>query len=110
MSKLHASTAKTDDTCRCVPCCRYAQDFGAALSEATVNLLLMVPNLHSDAGKCCCFTRQIALAKLLGGRNMLQEPSAFTECDVAGDVAGGSLKKHRSKFCDAGLLAFSQVV
>ncbi|GMH02175.1 hypothetical protein Nepgr_004014 [Nepenthes gracilis] len=55
--------------------------------------------------KCIAFRK-----KLLGGWNMLQEPSALTKCDVAGDVASTSLKKHRSRFCDSGLLAFPQVV
>ncbi|GMH29040.1 hypothetical protein Nepgr_030883 [Nepenthes gracilis] len=38
VGKLQAGAAKTDDSCRCVPCSRYARDFGAALSEAAVNV------------------------------------------------------------------------
>ncbi|GMH20941.1 hypothetical protein Nepgr_022783 [Nepenthes gracilis] len=53
---------------------------------------------EEDTFSCSCsWPKCIAIRKkLLGGRNMLQEPSAFSVCDVAGDVAIASLKKHRS--------------
>ncbi|GMH06198.1 hypothetical protein Nepgr_008038 [Nepenthes gracilis] len=41
------SVLRVDDTCRCVPCCRYAQVFGAAISEVAVNVLGYLEQLAS---------------------------------------------------------------
>ncbi|GMH08566.1 hypothetical protein Nepgr_010406 [Nepenthes gracilis] len=78
----------------------------AAADSCSIPFRSCLLRLEEDTFGCSCsWPKCIAIRqKLLGGRNLVQEPSAIAECDVAGDVAGASLKKHRSRFVMLGFL------
>ncbi|GMH21544.1 hypothetical protein Nepgr_023386 [Nepenthes gracilis] len=58
-SWLGYSVLRVDDTYRCVPYCRYARDFGAALSVVAVNVLGYLEQLASlCSARNWCFEEQ----------------------------------------------------